>query len=356
MICLISCGQSGGPTTQPAQIRRVQTFAWTGHPGALTESGAASGFVFGVLHQSGNHQYFLTKWHWEGGMLREQELVRLPKSIDTVPLQGRMCGLSLDPGNAHAPWPYVLIDVESQEVLARWSLPKGWYTVTAGGSRNGRFVALVARDWDAEGSDFRRDRIRVALINVEKKSLGWVGELTGRGAGTIRTIAVTPDGRYVAVAGWDNGTALFDTQAEKVLWAKRPEGEISTGYAAFAPDGEHLFTIGGSACVYEIEVTTGKVVGQRWATPTGEKIYGYRASALGVSDDGKWLAAGTRPEGDVYVWRLDSGGPATTLQAGGGVEIVSFSPDSQRLVTVGGGSLRVWDLGPGEQAAERRRK
>ena len=163
----------------------------------------------------------------------------------------------------------------------------------------------------------------------------------------VRRIVVTSDGRYVAAAGWNNGTAMVDTKNAKVLWKKRAKGEISTGYAAFTPDGKLIYTAGSKGCVYGIDVLTGDVVSTRWATMTGKSIYAHRVSSIALSDDGKWLAAGTGPEGEVYVWNLEGNDKPRVLHHGiRTIIIVAFSPDAKNIVSVGGGVLKVWQVKP----------
>jgi len=257
-----------------------------------------------------------------------------------------LCGLSLYPGDDFSDWPYALLDAANNKVIKQWYAPKSWSISHAGASMNGKFISLVAEDGvNAAGYDFEHPRARVGIIDVEKRGLRWVANLDGHGAGTIRRIVITDDGRYVTVAGWNNGTAMVDAKEGKVLWAKRPEGEVSTGYAVFAPDGKRIYTAGSEGCVYAIDAATGNVLSQRWATSTGESIYAHRVSALAVSTDGKWLAAGTGPEGEVYVWNLEDNDNPRVLQHGGGtINIVAFSPDAKNIASVGAGALKVWPL------------
>ena len=64
-----------------------------------------------------------------------------------------------------------------------------------------------------------------------------------------------------------------------------------------------------------------------------------------ISNDGKMLAAGTGPEGDVYVWNLEDNSPPRVLKHGlNTIMIVAFSPDAKNVVSVGGGALKVWSV------------
>lgn len=327
-------GQSDSPT---------QVSAWTGRPGILTEWGHGAKHIYGVLAKRDSEGNVLVVWEWQGPSIKETSTSRLPESMHVVPAIDGICGLSLD---ADGPWPYAIIDRKDNSILKKWDTPAGWSVLEARPSMNGKFIALIERD-NALAPDykFKRERAKVGVIDVAAKELKWVAQLTGSGVGTVRRIAVTDDGRYVAIAGWDCGTAMVDAKESRVLWAKRPEHEVGTGYAAFAPKGRLIYTGGAEGCVYGIEVANGNVVSQRWATKTGKSIYGYRISALAISNDGKWLAAGTGPEGHVYVWNLEQHGKAQVLEHGGGsICVVAFSPDAKSVVSVGGGDLKVWQV------------
>lgn len=339
---LASCDN---PIPEGSQVRPIQETVWTGHPGALTEWGYGPDYIYGVLALEGSEGRLLVCLAWQGDTLTKETLSKLPRSLDVVPAMDGLCGLYYKKNGGH--WPYALMRSQDGQVLGEWATTPGWWVRNAGGSPNGRFIALLAEDGVyAPGYQFMHPRARVAIIDVDKRDLRWVADVNGDGAYTVRQIAVTNDGRYIAVAGWNNGTAMVDAKEGKVLWSRRPEGEISTGYAVFASDGKVLFTAGSEGCVYVIDVATGNVIAQRWATTTGKSIYAHRVSALAVSGDGEWLAAGTGPEGEVYLWNTKPGGGAQMLPHGdGSIEIVAFSPNGRSLVSVGGGALKVWPLG-----------
>jgi WD40 repeat protein len=159
-------------------------------------------------------------------------------------------------------------------------------------------------------------------------------------------MTVSEDQRYVAIAGWDNGAAIYDLHTEKVLWAKRPKDEVSTKFAHFSKDGKTIYTGGTEGAVYGIDVLTGEVKSKRWATPTGETIYGFRIMAMAVSLDGRWLAAGTGPEGTVYVWDLNkpaNAKPRVLKHGQLSILVLQFSPTSDHVVALGEG-MKVWKL------------
>lgn len=337
VVGLVSCERltlqrsAGGPN---------QECAWTGRPGNLAEWGHGSDYIYGLLAvPDARDKDICVLWTWQGDSLKETCAYTLPWAGDVIPTVKGVVGLAL--GRERGTWPYALMDVNDGRVLRQWETPANRWIRLAGGSRSGMFIAIVLD----EGGALAGTGAQVGLIDVSKRELGVAAVLEGHGVGTIRTVVVTDDGRYVAVAGWNNGTAMIDAQAKKVLWAERPKHEISTCYAAFASDGKVIYTAGSEGCVYTIETATGKVLAQRWASETGESIYGHRVSSLALSADGRYLTAGTGPEGEVYVWDLNGDGPPRVLQHGHGtIIIVAFSPDSRKVASVGGGVLKVWRL------------
>jgi WD40 repeat protein len=190
----------------------------------------------------------------------------------------------------------------------------------------------------------------LGLIAPRASEIKWVGTLGGKkdkkySANNIRRLAPTDNGAYVAAAGWDNGLALLDSSSGEQLWWTRPPNEVSSTYAAFAPDNKVIYTGGGEGCVYGLDVKTGKIVSQWFASKSGKSEYGHRISDIAVSPDGKWVAAGTGPEGLVWVFDAAKGKAVRILKHGGStVLMVSFSPESSALVSFVPGSLKVWDV------------
>ena len=241
----------------------------------------------------------------------------------------------------------LLSSCETGSIIKEWESPAPWHCDSAyglGRSSNGAFSALVL----PRNGGVASRRYAVGLIDLDTLQLKLVAELSGHGAGTIRQIAVSDDGRYIALGGWNNGAALVDASVRKVLWADRPPTEVSTGYVLFSSDGQTLYSAGSEGCVYTIETKTGKITGRWWATETGKSIYGHRISCLAMSPDGLWLAAGTGPEGHVYLWNTASADAKPRLLPHGirTVLVVTFSPDSQRLASVAGGKIKVWSVNP----------
>jgi RNA polymerase sigma factor (sigma-70 family) len=210
------------------------------------------------------------------------------------------------------------------------------------------------------------------------------------GLGDVRTLAVSPDGKTVAVGGmggWGHLTSmidLWDAADGKRLWqAKtRDEEEVLTDLA-FAPDGKTLASASGSVRIWDAATEKERrklpaecraerlaftpdgllvVLGynglQTWDPDTGKHVRtfaGCRAAlCLSVSPDGKQVAVGT--SAGVMTWDATTGQPLPGLLGNPGTpETVTFTPDGKGIVT--GGQYvgpRSWDVLTGKlsRAAE----
>lgn len=193
--------------------------------------------------------------------------------------------------------------------------------------------------------DWRDPRHRVGLLDLETLELRWVALLRGRGDGAVRRITVSDDGRYVAIGGWSNGVAMIDAVNQEVMWIDRPPTEVSTGYVWFSSDAKTLYTAGSEGCVYIIDAQTGDIRGRWWASESGESVYGHRVSCLAVSPDGSSLAAGTGPEGKVFLLEsLDDKQPRLLPHGHRTILTLSFSPDSKYLASVTAGVIKIWKV------------
>lgn len=225
-----------------------------------------------------------------------------------------------------------------------WERPNGGDFIFAGDglgvSSDGKFGATIAGKGDLQ--------FQIGVIDLSTFKLKWFGNLSGHGNATIRQIAVSDDGRYVAVGGWDNGIALADATEGRILWISQPTSEVSTGHVAFSRDGRWLYSAGGEGCLNTLEVRTGKTVSCWWASQTGQPGYGHRVSCLATSPDGAWVAVGTGPAGEVYLWNTASPNPQPRVFRHGDwtVAVLSFSPDSKYLASAAGNRVKVWKVQP----------
>jgi len=136
------------------------------------------------------------------------------------------------------------------------------------------------------------------------------------------------------------------------IFAKKSEDEaivIDTGSSsgiysvAFHPDGMHLSS-GSVGGVRRWRVADGQEVGTQMGTVL--------TNAVSVSRDGKWIVCGTSK--GASVWDAKTQEKALEVEGGTDVDTVDISPDSTRFATGTGvneeaGMVAIWDILTGER-------
>ncbi|WUH92043.1 hypothetical protein OG900_19275 [Streptomyces sp. NBC_00433] len=178
----------------------------------------------------------------------------------------------------------------------------------------------------------------------------------------VSTLALSADGRQLAVGLADGGVALYDTTGALLprrLTRSHPEppvagspdpetnGDKATGLG-FTPGGASLLTGRPDGSLDQWDVPSGRWVATRTGPPTplGHPDH-YTQLHLLTDRDGGTVAL-LAHDGRVRVWRGKDpgrvvGGPGTTTAA--------LSPDGRTLVTAAlDGTLARWDTAPGAPA------
>ncbi len=161
--------------------------------------------------------------------------------------------------------------------------------------------------------------------------------------GEIKTVAFSPDGRWVVSGNWggDNTVRIWDAATGNPVAPMQHGDAISS--VAFSPDS--LWVISGS---YDGTVKV-------WEAATGNEIATMKCKSnvrtLAISPDGSQVVSGSE-NGKVQVWETKSGKEIVSMESGLPVASVAFSPDGRRVVS-GGWDLvaRVWDAHSGKEIA-----
>jgi WD40 repeat protein len=249
--------------------------------------------------------------------------------------------------------------------------------VIAGGEDGAVYV------WNAKSGTFR---IRL-------------GEPSEMSVGSVFSLAVSPEGSYLAV-GTDDGTvSVWDLLSGRLLWkmTKHRMGILSIAYngrgtriatagidgsaklwdaatgallvnlaehsntiriVRFSPDGSHLLTASDdrSARLWDLrrlKLRATLTVMRLWNLPERELLEALSKHPEGTlsgdfSDNGE-VVYGTTPENRVAVWRADTGTVERTFGEGVGDLLVSDS--GQRLLSIDGGfgqmRVRLWNTATG---------
>jgi WD40 repeat protein/serine/threonine protein kinase len=217
--------------------------------------------------------------------------------------------------------------------------------------------ALAASDIDGATKvwdlDTGRERLALKVRSPNARVISEADFIAMFGAG----LAFSPDGRGLATGG----AALRTWDAAGGAELHCPGGHVGeVASMALSPDGRRLATGGKDRTVRLWELESRKPLG----TFEGHTD---AAWALAFSPDGRLLASGDGPgdptknpnnaAGEVRIWDLTDrrGGDGTPpmhrlLGHPRRIVALAFSPDGQRLVSVGeAGSVKVWDVARGQE-------
>ena len=167
------------------------------------------------------------------------------------------------------------------------------------------------------------------------------GAMARLGKGTIRDIAFSPVGQYLAVAS-SIGVWIYEVATSRALMLLPTASRVYS--VSFSPDGATLASGALDGTVRLWDVVTGEPI----ATLEGHTDAVYSVS---FSPDGATLASGAG-DGTVRLWDVVTGEPIATLEGyTDRVHSVSFSPDGVTLASGAGGTILLWAVVTGEAIA-----
>jgi WD40 repeat protein len=190
----------------------------------------------------------------------------------------------------------------------------------------------IAKVWDVATSK--------VLVTLASKA-----DLTKDPVPSLMSVAFSPDGKTLALAGTRERTQLYDTATWKVrdeLFVPNRPDVYGDQQVAFAPDGKKLATVRQYGGLVRL-----------WDNPSGRVLYmlgaeaGISPDAIAFSPDGKTIAgAGT---GGVVLWDLAQRGHKATLQGPNRrAKALAFGPNGKVLAAAWEGfrekHVLVWDL------------
>jgi WD40 repeat protein len=185
--------------------------------------------------------------------------------------------------------------------------------------------------------------IRWPLPDVPDSALQRV--LVGH-AGSVLTVAIAPDGTWLASGGSDATVRIWDaaTGQERVALT-RHDGAVRA--LAIEPGGGWLATgsADGAVRIWETE---------SWECRSVLPGPDYGVSAVAIAPDGSWLAAGSE-NGIVRIWNATTAEIRADLMGhddGLDVSALAFARDGSWLVSTSwDGTARIWDVATGHQRA-----
>jgi RNA polymerase sigma factor (sigma-70 family) len=180
----------------------------------------------------------------------------------------------------------------------------------------------------------------------------------------VKMLCMSPDGKTLASKGGDNRTRLWDVATGKERY------DLPGASVIFSPDGEVLFTIAKGPTIRLLDAATGKEL-RSWEVPGGYPFSNVAAWAL--APDGKILVTG-RNDADamggpknhaIYLWEVATGkeilkiagpedfvavlavSPDGKLLASGGFCPARLGPDGKLVVTAP--KIHLWDTATGKE-------
>jgi WD40 repeat protein len=157
-----------------------------------------------------------------------------------------------------------------------------------------------------------------------------------------RSIAVSPDGRTMALGSRGNAVRLWDIASAKELVGDPVWHDLPIRAMSFSADGKTLISAADRKVLFS-DLATGKV-GRTLPASTGVASF---------SPDGKYLATVSNPNQGVLVREMASGDELPLIMAPDYLRTMKFSLDGRNLLTVGsskaGYHVRRWNVETGKQ-------
>ena len=165
------------------------------------------------------------------------------------------------------------------------------------------------------------------------------GTLEGHSGGRVHA-AYSPDGRFLASAGWDSQVIIRDASTGLRLLPPIVGHKTFIMGLGLSHDGARLATAGMDGVVIVWDTATGLEV---------TRFLGHKTIVWSVafSPDGKRAASGG-DDGTVKIWEPVTGQEALTLRGHDDpVLCVAFSPDGTRIASSSkDGTVKIWDGSP----------
>jgi WD40 repeat protein len=141
---------------------------------------------------------------------------------------------------------------------------------------------------------------------------------------TTNAIAISPDGKYLALGLADGSLCHWSLQQNRYVWRRMRAHPDAIGKIAFSSTGAKLATAANDGSV------------STWDAPTGAKCSaltgtGRPPRSMALSSDGRTLVTGDT-ESRLRFWHVDTGLLLFDLPTTGEVRSLSFSDDGERLV------------------------
>jgi WD40 repeat protein/DNA-binding SARP family transcriptional activator len=202
-------------------------------------------------------------------------------------------------------------------------------------SPDGTSIALGG--WSKPGSFGGTSAVRAWDISTGEE-LWRVGHIRD-----VIEVAFSPDGEYLATAGWDGTAKIVDRSGQVIRVLSDSQVDVNFSDVAFSSDGHLVATAEWSGSADRVRV---------WEWTRGEVV-------LTIDAEGPWAqvdfdptgprVALTGPEGLAEIWDVESDERLAVLAGPpGGVKDLAFSPDGSSIATASvDGLVRLFDADTG---------
>ena len=191
---------------------------------------------------------------------------------------------------------------------------------------------------EALNNDDKRE-IGDVILNAFQQSPRPITFLRGH-TDSVRSVALSADGKTLASGSWDNAIGLWDVAAGKRLRLIHTASAGTVLSVAWSADGKALASGSKDKTIRLWDVATGKPLGLPFTGHTGT-VYSVVSSA-----DGKTLASGSG-DNTIILWDVTTGKQLGSPLTGhtGTVRSVALSADGKTLASGSDdNTIRLWDI------------
>jgi WD40 repeat protein len=187
----------------------------------------------------------------------------------------------------------------------------------------------------------RRGKFEESLAALDAATGKERHDFGATGCNTLRGLAVSPDGKTLALGASKPSLRLYDAASGRIVWAMNEHGRKDTDAVAFRADGKVLAS-GSVDKIVLSDPDDGKTLG----VLTGSMGY---IIGLAFTPDGRTLLSGSA-DGKVRVWDVADRKERYRLDAHDGGQALALSHDGKTAAfATSRNVIRLWDVATGQE-------